>query len=46
LLLDLHEHYRKNRKPAEFAKLLAALRTRHGGKSRFIERLDATNFDR
>ena len=40
-LLELRDTARKTRKITEFARRLAALRTRHKRKGRFIERLDA-----
>ncbi len=44
-LLDLRKRYRKSRKTTKFARLLAALRIRHGRKGRFLERLDAADLD-
>ena len=43
LLLDLRKRSQKGRKTTKFARLLAALRTRHERKDRFIERLDAAD---
>ncbi len=45
LLIDLYEGSRKVRKATKFTRLLAALRTRHERKGRFIERLDAADLD-
>ena len=45
LLLDLRKRSRKGRKTTAFARHLAALRTRHERKGKFIERLDAAGLD-
>ncbi len=41
LLLDLRKRSRKGRKTTKFAQRLAAIRARHEGKGKLIERLDA-----